>query len=73
MYFNSFIIIQTVATSWDNGVQEGIAIGRAESEEKSAQEKAESIKSLIEMGLTDDQIAKAMRTDIEEIVNLRNK
>ena len=66
-----------MATSWDNGVQEGIAIGRAEgraeSEEKSAREKAESIKSLIEMGLADDQIAKAMRTDIEEIVKLKNK
>ena len=58
------------------GKAEGKAEGREEAKKEYAQknyeEKLESAKKLIEMGLTDDQISKAMKIKIAEVVGLRS-
>jgi len=53
------------------GRAEGITKGRAEEQKKALAEKRESIIRLIEMGLPDEQISDAMRTDIAEVRKLR--
>ena len=50
---------------------EGKAEGKAENEKKAYAEKLESISNLIEMGLTDSQISKAMKIPEKEVANLR--
>ena len=58
------------------GIAEGKAEGKAEgieeTEKKAYAEKLESVKSFIEMGLTDGQISKAMKIPEKDVADLRN-
>jgi predicted transposase/invertase (TIGR01784 family) len=53
------------------GEAKGRAEGRAETEKKAYEEKLESVKNFIEMGLTTEQISRAMKISEKEIENLR--
>jgi Holliday junction resolvasome RuvABC DNA-binding subunit len=44
---------------------------RAETEKKAHEDKIESVKSLIEMGLSDSQISKAMKMTEKEVADIK--
>jgi predicted transposase/invertase (TIGR01784 family) len=55
------------------GREEGAVEAKKKAEKKAHKEKIESVKNLIEVGLTDSQISKAMKIEISEIERIRQK